>query len=145
MKKIIETTIAIKNFAAMTFTGIVMIFTVVGYFFGLTAIRFSFIWQAIFISLICGALYYIAFSDNVIREMRYSFRLMLFALPLYAVVSIFAAVFQWFVVSWKSWIIFTLIFFALFGIFIGAFYLFFKITGKRYNEMLSLYKSTQGK
>lgn len=143
MKKFIEILTAVKDIAAMTFAGMMMLFVVVGYFFGLSSISFSLIWQAVFIALICGILHFIAFSDYVVKEKGYPFRLTLFATPLYLAVGAFAVLFKWFPIDLGSWAIFTLVFAAGFGALAGVFYVYFKITGNKYNQMLAIYQSKQ--
>lgn len=143
MKRFLEILMAVKNFAAIVFAGMMMLFVVIGYFFGLSSISFSLIWQAVFIALICGALHFIAFSDYVIKEKGYPFRFMLFAAPLYLTVSAFALFFKWFSVNLGYWAIFTLAFVVGFGALIGVFYVYFKIIGNKYNQMLAIYQSKQ--
>lgn len=145
MKKFLEILMVIKNFAAIVFAGMMVLFAVVGYFFGLSSISFSLVWQAVFIALICGALHFFAFSDYVVKKKGYPFRLMLFAGPLYLVIGAFAVIFKWFPVNLGYWAIFTLVFAAGFGALSGVFYVYFRIIGNKYNHMLAIYQSKQMK
>lgn len=145
MKKAVEIIVAVKNIAAMAFTGMVMLYMVFGELFGLTSISFSLIWQAIFIALICGVLQFIAFSDYVIKKMKFSRRSLLFIVPLYAAISAFAVCFSWFPISAPGWGLFTVIFFVIFAIMAAAFEAYFRITGNRYTQMLNIYKTKQEK
>jgi hypothetical protein len=145
MKKLLELLIVVKNFAAMAFAGIIMLFVVAGYFFGLSSIGFSYVWQAVFIALISGILYFVAFSDHVIKNKSYPVRLMLFAVPLYLAAGAFAVFFKWFPAGLGYWAIFTLAFAVGFGALAGAYYVYSKITGVKYNQMLAVYLSKQVK
>jgi hypothetical protein len=144
MKKFIEILTAVKNFTAMVFAGMIMLFVVVGYFFGLSSISFSLIWQAIFIALICGTLHFLAFSDYVVK-VKGLLRLVLFAVPLYVVVGAFAVFFRWFPINLGSWVVFTVVFLAGFGVLAGVYHVYFKIAGNKYNQMLDIYQSKQMK
>jgi len=144
IKKMMEITVAIKSVAGQVFAGQILLYVIVGTYFGLSDIAFSFIWQAVAIASITGILHYIAFTEAAIRDMAYPIRLTVFAAPLYIVLSAFAVFFRWFSFSIIAWLVFTLAFLVVFGAFIAAFGIYAKVTGKRYNESLSAYnrKST---
>lgn len=141
MKRFLEILLNVKSGAAMVFCGFVMLYVVVGWFVGLRALSFPLVWQFLFISLICAVLQYIAFTEAVIKKMRYSLRLVVFLVPFYAVLSAFALGFGWFPVNPASWGLFTLIFLLVFAILTGVFEVYFRITGIRYSQKLDDYKS----
>ena len=140
MKKILEITVVIKNVAGLVFAGMLIAYVLIGSFFGLTSITFSLIWQAAAISIITGGLHYIAFTDNIIKKVRSSMRFLLFAIPLFIILAVFAVIFQWFQLNVTAWLLFTLIFIILCGILTSAFEIYSKITGKKYNECLGAYQ-----
>ena len=139
MKKLFEISVAIKSVAAMVLAGQIFLFVIIGSFFGLTSIDFSFIWQAIAIAVITAILQYVAFAEDVIKNMRYSLRLLVFSLPLYAVLAAFAVIFKWFPANIYTWLTFTLIFLVIFGAMNAAFEIYSKVTGKKLNECLNAY------
>jgi len=140
MKRLLEVSVAIKSVAGLVFAGQILVFVIVGTFFGLTDMPFAFIWQAVVIAAVTGVLHYVAFTEEVIKKMKYSLRLVVFSIPLYAMLAAFAAVFQWFPSGVVSWFLFTAVFIFVFGIFNTAFEIYSRITGKKYNESLSAYK-----
>ena len=139
MKKLFEVSIAMKSVAAMVLAGQIFLFLIVGSFFGLTSMDFSFIWQAIVVAITVSILQYIAFTEDVIKKMKYSLRLVTFSLPLYLILSAYAIIFRWFPININTWLMFTLIFLTIFGAFIFAFALYTKVTGKKFNESLDAY------
>lgn len=142
MKKFIEITAAVKSFGGMIFAGLIIVYTVFGGFFGLKEISFSLVWQALFISVIASCLHFLIFTDTHIKKMRYLGRLILFALPLLVVISGFAYIFKWFELNKAIyWLIFVVIYLFFFGMVTLAFKAYFKITGKKYTELLDSYKS----
>ena len=141
MKKLFEISVAIKSVAAMVLAGQIFLYVIIGSFFGLTSIEFSFIWQAIVIAAITAILQYIAFTEDVIKKMRYSLRLLLFALPLYTILAAFAIIFRWFPANIYAWLTFTLIFLVIFGAMNAAFEIYTRVTGKKLNECLNAYNS----
>ena len=139
MKKLIEISVAIKSVAAMVFAGQIIIYLIIGTFFGLTGMDFILIWQTVAIATITGILHYIAFTESVIKKMRYSIRLIVFSLPLYTIIAAFALIFKWFPSTLYTWILFTVFFLIVFGVLTAAFEIYTKITGKKYNESLEAY------
>lgn len=140
MKKFIETVAIIKSIAGMVFAGQVILFVVIGSFFGLSSISFSFIWQALAIALITGVLQFVAFTEAVIKRIKYSLRLVIFAMPLFIILAFFAVLFHWFPLSIGAWLTFSMIFLFVFGAITAVFELYSRITGKRYNEKLNAYR-----
>jgi len=139
MKKLFEVSVAIKSVAAMVLAGQIFLFVIIGSFFGLSSMDFSFIWQAIAIAAITAIIQYIAFTEDVIKKMRYSLRLVVFSIPLYAILAAFAVIFRWFPANIYTWLTFTLIFLVIFGAMNAAFEIYTKVTGKKLNESLNAY------
>ncbi len=145
MKRALDLILSIKNGAAMAFVGMLMLYVVIGWFFGLHSISFALIWQFLFIALITGTMQFICFTEHVVKTMRYPLRLLLFALPLYLCISAFAAAFRWFPLTLTSWLLFTAIFLVAFAIITAVFEAYFRITGRRYTQMLDAFKERQGR
>ena len=139
MKKLLEISVAIKSVAAMVLAGQIILFVIIGSFFGLSGMEFSFIWQAVAIATITGVLHYVAFTEAVIKKMRYSLRLLVFSIPLYAILAAFAVIFRWFPGNIYTWLLFTLLFFVIFGAMNVAFEIYTRVTGKKLNECLNAY------
>ena len=139
MKKLFEVSVAIKSVAAMVLAGQLFLFVIIGSFFGLSSMDFSFIWQAIAIAAITAILQYVAFTEDVIKKMRYPLRLLVFSIPLYAILAAFAVIFRWFPANIYAWLTFTLIFLVIFGVMNAAFEIYTRVTGKKLNESLNAY------
>jgi len=139
MKKTLEISVAMKSIAAMVLAGQIFLYLLIGSIFGLSSMDFSLIWQAIAIAAITGILHYIAFTESVIKKMRYAARLAVFSIPLYAILVTFAIVFNWFSFTIVAWLLFTLFLLIVFGAFTAAVEIYTKVTGKKYNESLAAY------
>jgi len=139
MKKLLEVSVAIKSVAAMVLAGQIILYLIVGSFFGLSGMDFFFIWQAIAVAVITAILQYIAFTEDVIKRMRYSLRLVVFSIPLYIILSAFAIIFGWFPLTISTWLLFTLVFLIIFGALNAAVEIYTKVTGKKLNESLDAY------
>lgn len=143
MKRFAETLIGIKSCAAYVFIAQLM-----AYVIGLsltghaTAVPFAFIWQIFALSLITALLQYAYFDESVIRKMRYSIRMALFAASLFATLAVFAVFGRWFPVDRAiPWLLFTLIFFLVLAIVTAACEVHYRITGKRYTNRLEAFRS----
>ncbi len=145
MKKFTETLIAIKSAAAFIFVGQVMVYVVVMMISGYAnTVPFSFIWQALAISLITALLQYVFFDDRVIKRMRYSLRIVLFAIPLLAFLSAFAFIGRWFPVEKAgAWLLFAVIFLVVLAVTTVVFEIYYRITGKKYTDRLQSFRSSQ--
>lgn len=145
MKKFTETLIAIKSAASFIFVGQVVLYVVIMMITGYTsAVSFSFIWQALAISLITALLQYICFDDRVIKKMRYSLRIILFAVPLLAVLSSFALIGKWFPVDQGgAWLLFAIIFLVVLVAITAVFEIYHRITGKKYTDRLQSFRSSE--
>ena len=141
LKKFTEITVAIKSVGTMIFAGMIIVYTVFGgFFFGLNALSFSLVWQAMLIAFMASSLHFVVFSDSCIQEMKYTYRMLLFAVPLLLIISAFAYGFRWFPVdSGLYWLIFLGIYLFLFGIVTLVFHLYFVVTGKKYTALLDVY------
>lgn len=126
----------------MAFTGCVILYVVVGMFFGFSALTFGLVWQFLAVSLICAGLQFIFFSGQVIKKLRYVWRSAFFFVCFYLALTAFAIGFAWFPFKISSFLIFTLIFFVIFFILLGVFEVYFRITGTRYNQQLDAYKES---
>jgi hypothetical protein len=145
MKKFTETLVAIKSVAAFVFVAQIMMYVVgmmiTGY---ANAMPFSFIWQALALSLITALLQYLCFDDRVIKKMRYSLRIVLFAVPLFAVLSSFALIGRWFPADRAgAWLLFAIIFLVVLVVITVAFEVYYRVTGKRYTDRLQSFRSSE--
>jgi len=146
MSKMIELLAAIKGQAAMLFGGAIALYVVAGWWFGHDALPFAMIVQMALLALICAAWQYICFARDT--KHRFTARTTAFFLVMYLVLSAFAYIGKWFPFTVSAWLIFTSVFIVIGAIMFGIFGAYFRITGTRYNQMLSAYKNrhaTQGR
>ncbi len=133
---------AVKSFGAMVFAGLIIVYTVFGgWFFGVKSIPLPLVWQALFIAFIAAALHYLAFCEHLIHTASFGHRLVLFGLPLLLVVCAFAYFGGWFPVQeLVNWLAFIGLYVLFFGIVTAVMKLYFRFTGMKYAEVLSVYQ-----
>ncbi|MFL0268789.1 hypothetical protein [Candidatus Clostridium radicumherbarum] len=148
MKKFMGLVFSIKAFASMIFTGLILAYMAAGWLYStykhvsfIYTVPLIFIVQALILALAISILWYFIFTDAVFKKLRYSIRLMGFVLLLILVLTGFLMMFFAHHTNWaKLWLIVAGFFVCITaGISIlGEFY--FRITGKRYTEILEKYK-----
>lgn len=144
MKRIFAVIMDVKSYAAMVFCGLTLAYTVIGWlFFEVEAVSVGLVMQFLGIAALASILQYIFLSENVIKKMRYSIRLLLYFIPLYLLVSGFAVGFQWFPINVGTWALFSVIFIAIFLILTAVFAIYYRIVGQRYQERLDAFKTKQ--
>ena len=96
------------------------------------------------VSVVAGSLQLIAFSSLVIKKLGYGWRLAVFALPFFAILTGTAVAFRWFPAqSAGAWVSFVLIFLVIFAAITAGFEMYYRLSGKRYDSRLDWYRRNQ--
>ena len=141
-------TILIKTYAAMFFTGLIILYMVTGsayaFFTGELfdySVPFMFIIQSLVLAVVTSLLWAVFFGEGVIKKMRYFMRLILFALTL---IPVFAVCLWLFYAAFTEWTFLWLIIAGMLavGLIIISllFERYFKLIGKQYTDVLNHYK-----
>ena len=86
----------------------------------------------------------VAFTELVIKRLRYTLRLFVFAVPYLAVLSAIAAGFGWLPAAQPgTWALFFLIFLAVLLTMTLGFELYYRISGKKYDGLLGQYRASR--
>lgn len=146
MHKFLEALIQFKTWWCLSFTGCILIYTVCSLFLGQRTMEFVMVFELIGLSAGATLLQFVCFSGRVIKKMRYSLRMVIFAVPMLGLVSLCAVVFHWFPISdGIAWMIFTIAYLLGFlGLTLG-FEIYFRITGKKYDGLLGQYQAGRKK
>jgi len=148
MKKFMSFILRIKTFAAMLFSGVICLYVVSGYLYATFigpfnfTIPFIFVLEGLALSALTSILWGVFFTDEIIKKWRYFPRLVLFSISLFVLLSACFFIFFAFHTNWAK----------LWWIVIGAFAagviclsvlceIYFRVTGKRYTELLKSYKN----
>lgn len=142
MKRFLEFTVKFKTYACMMFTGIMFLYMVIGWATGCAdSISFAVMLQFLLISVLGCALQTLAFTDIVLRHMRYSRRVLLFVALFLPLLSACAFGLHWFPVeNAASWLIFLGIFLCVFVVMTAGFEIYFRIQGQKYDGLLGQYR-----
>ena len=144
MKNFLEGVAEWKSWAAMCFSGAMVLYIVIAMFLGQSEIAIHEIIALIIISSGGTFFQYLAFGPRMIKHMRYSLRMVVFALPFLALLSATAYFFQWFPRDGGHWFVFIGIFLLAFVGMTVSFEIYFKATGKKYDGLLGQYRQRKG-
>ncbi|NMC55884.1 MAG: hypothetical protein GYA50_01505 [Eubacteriaceae bacterium] len=148
MKKFISFLFYIKSFASMIFTGLILAYIAAGWLYSIVmheqfnyTIPAIFVLQGIILALSITILWYLIFTDAVLKKLRYWIRLICFVLILSLVLTGLFLMFFTYHTDWaRLWIIIAMLFVCVTaGISVIA-EIYFRLTGKKYTQVLENYK-----
>ena len=140
MKKFIESILEWKTTAALLFSGTIILYTVIMLILGERTISAVTIASLIIICSVGTFLQLIAFSDHVIKNMRYTFRMIIFVIPFFVLLAANAYFLDWFPSGTVNWLTLTIIFLVVFIVMTIALEIYFRYTGKKYDGLLGQYR-----
>lgn len=144
MKKFLDGVMQWKTYACFMFTGSVIIYMILALCMGDSLVSLSTLFSLLIVSAVGTLIQFVAFSEVVIKKMRYSLRMIVFCVPFLAMLIICALCYGWFPVNYAySWIVFVGIFLVVLGGMTLGFEIYFRITGKKYDGFLGQYKKAK--
>lgn len=146
MKKFISALTEFGSWLCLCFTGSMLIYTICNMIFGNGTMECGAVFQILLLCAGVTLLQWLCFTEVVFKQLRYSLRMLIFAIPTMGLLSLCAAVFHWFPVDkMGSWAVFLLAALAAFaGISLG-FEIYFWAAGKKYDGLLGEYKAKKDK
>lgn len=141
MKNFFEGVLEWKTAAALMFSASVILCSVTLLFMGENSMPIPTLASLLIVTLIGTSLQLLAFTDRIIKKMRYSIRMIVFAMPFLALLAANAWFFRWFLVeSTSHWLIFAGIYLVVFLGGTISFEVYFHATGKKYDGLLGQYR-----
>ena len=144
MKKFFDIVMPVKTAACYIFTATMCVYAVLDLVFGWGGLPDNYLFSFLLLSLAGGVLQIVAFTELVIKRLRYTLRLFVFAVPYLAVLSAVAAGFGWLPAAQPgAWALFFLIFLAVLLTMTLGFELYYRISGKKYDGLLGQYRASR--
>lgn len=140
MKKFWEGLMEWKTAATLMFSGSVILYAVIMFFLGESVVQISALASMLIISAIGTFLQFLAFTDRVIKKMRYTIRMVIFAVPFLALITVNAYFFNWFPLDKAHWLTFIVIFLIVFAGMTVGFEIYYHAMGKKYDGLLGQYR-----
>lgn len=146
MKKFFQFIVEFKSWLSLCFTSAMFIFLTISWIVGGRSVEIAVLFQIFLLTVGATLLQFVFFSGWVIKKMRYSLRLILFVLPMLALVTVFAVWCDWVPVENPgAWIWFFVSFFVCFVLICAGFEFCFWVTGKKYDGLLGQYREKREK
>ena len=145
MKKFMEVVLEWKASAALMFSGTIILGIVFSIYTGAESIPISVMIYLFILSCIGSFLQFLAFTDRIIKKMRYTFRMVLFAIPFFAVLASIAYFFEWFPSEAEYWLTFTIIYLIVLTVMTVGFEIYYRALGKKYDGLLGQYRKQKEK
>jgi len=141
MKNFAEAVHEWKTAAAMMFSASIVLYIVITLFLGESLVPVAAIISLLIVSGIGTFLQFLAFTGRIIKKMRYSARIVVFAVPFLVVLLISAFLFNWVPVGEAlPWLVFIGIYLV---VLIGgtiAYEIYYHAMGKKYDGLLGQYR-----
>ena len=142
MKKWFQRSTEWKMGASFSYSVAVLIYAVVTLLFGEKSVSVTVLFELLALCLAGSLLQYVAFTDAVIKKMRYSLRMVVFSLPFLALMTLCAVVFDWFPKSEPfAWVTVFIIFVLVLAGFTAGFEIYYRASGRRYDGLLGEYRA----
>jgi len=141
MKNFLEGVLAWKTAAALMFSASVVLCTVILFLTGADAVPIPVLASMLLVSMGGTFLQLLAFTDRIIKKLRYTLRMVVFAVPFLALLAANAYFFRWFPTeNTMYWLTFIGVFLVVFLGGTAAFEIYFHVMGKKYDGLLGQYR-----
>lgn len=146
MKTFWSVAMALKERTAMIYTGAMCFYLFFLFVFKWESVPLHMLFSMLLVSLAAAFMQIIAFSNLIIKKLSYAWRLAVFALPFGAILTACAVTFQWFPIENPgAWVTFWIIFIVIFVLCTAGFELYFRLSGRKYDDKLDWYKKNRDK
>ena len=141
MKKFFQVVTAIKELASLCYTGAMCFYMFFLWVFSQDAAELSVLFSLLLVSIAAGTMQLLAFSDLLFKKLAYGWRMMVFVIPFFAIITAFAVRFGWFPTeSVGAWVTFIAIFLAIFLFITVGIELYYRLSGRKYDDRLDWYR-----
>lgn len=143
MKKFLTLAMAAKSVACIAFAGMIVLFMIIGMIRGENTLPFALIWQVLALAVVISIAQQLCFSGVVFKKLRYGIRMLIMSFIMLVVLAACAHFFEWFPAEPVNWLIFIGIFVLVIAAFTVSWEVYFRVTGKKYNDMLTSYQQRE--
>lgn len=145
MKKFFQVVTAVKERAALSYTAAMCIYMVFLWVFRQEAAPLPVLFSLLIVCVAAGTMQLVAFSNLLFKKLAYGWRMVVFVIPFGAVLTAFAVGFGWFPTeSAGAWVTFGVIFIAIFLAITGGIEIYYRLSGKKYDDRLDWYRRRNG-
>ena len=141
MKKFMKCVLEWKTGVSLAFTATMLIYVVIALLMGEKQIEATAVIAMLLLSMTGTFVQYLCFTDNIIKNMRYTRRLMLFGVLYLPLLTGIALIFGWFPAHKPgAWLLFLGLALAVLAAMTLGFELYFRVAGRKYDGLLGQYR-----
>lgn len=145
MKKFFQVVVTIKERTALMYTGSMCFYMFFQWMYKQESAELSILFSLLLVSIAAGIMQVLAFSNLLFKKLAYSWRLVVFAVPFFAVLTAFAVRFGWFPTgNVKAWVMFIVIFIIIFLFITVGIELYYRLSGRKWDDRLDWYRRQKG-
>ena len=141
MKKFMKCVLDWKTGVSLAFTASMVIYVVIALLMGERQIEATAVIAMLLLSMTGTFVQYLCFTDNIIKNMRYTRRLMLFGALFLPLLTGIALIFGWFPAHKPgAWLLFLGLALAVLAAMTLGFEFYFRVAGRKYDGLLGQYR-----
>ena len=141
MKKFFQAAAAIKEAAALCYTAAMCFYMLSLWMFRQNTADLSVLFSLLLVCIAAGTMQVVAFSGLFIKKLPYGWRMMVFFVPFFAVLTGFAVGFGWFPTeNAGAWVTFVVIFLVISLLITAGIELYYRLSGRKYDDRLDWYR-----
>ncbi len=146
MKRFFQVVVTIKERAALCYTAAMCFYMLFLWAFKQEAAPLPILFSQLLVSVAAGTMQVVAFSDLLFKKLAYGWRMVVFAIPFFAVLTAFAVGFGWFPTeNVGAWVTFVAIFIVIFLFITLGIELYYRLSGRKYDDRLDWYRRNREK
>ena len=146
MKKFFQVAAAIKETASLCYTGAMCFYLFFLWMFQQETAGLPILLSLLVVSVAAGTMQVAAFSNLFIKKLSYGWRMVVFVVPFFGLLTAFAVGFDWFPTgSAGAWVTFIAIFIVIFLFITVGIELYYRLSGRKWDDRLDWYQKNRGK
>lgn len=141
MKRFMKGVLEWKTGASLAFTATMLIYVVIALLMGERQIEATAVFAMLLLSMTGTFVQYLCFTENIIKNMRYTRRLLLFGALYLPLLTGIALLFGWFPAHKPgAWLLFLGLALAVLAAMTLGFEFYFRVAGRKYDGLLGQYR-----
>ncbi len=146
MKKFFQVCTSIKELTALCYTAAMCFYMFFLWVFKQEDASLSMLFSLLLVCIAAGTMQLLAFSNLLFKKLAYGWRMIVFVIPFFTIITAFAVSFGWFPTeNAGAWITFIAIFIVIFLFITVGIELYYRLSGRKYDDRLDWYRNNREK
>lgn len=146
MKKFFEVVMGLKERTGLIYSGSMFFYMFFLWVFKQEAAPLPMLFSLLVVSIAASVMQMVAFSNLVIKKLAYGWRMLVFFIPFGAILTAVAVACGWFPTDQLgAWALFGLSFVIISAVITGGIELYFRLSGRKWDDRLDWYRRQKGR